>query len=889
MESEYEERHKYDLLLPQSDAIVSSISTISQSSAIIANRFKRFEDVETEVDDISLMPEVDRYLKLIPILGNGLMRKIFVKGAFFLSRDDNLQFNYLQLESATLVTCLAIKPLVQSDPNYCFSTDTSKPQLAMFSTKTSYDSVKGSSVNPNVSACTPSKFWLLQRHGTRIANANQISKFPNIPPIQAKAISNHDNGKGTLCPEDLELIRKWKLDTNITENIAEYLTLAGWIELENIASRYQFAFPTLLPSTYDRSKYLFQHTDTQRTQASFRAFADGLFGYNGYLNVVTEPIPARDLLLRPYDFCDPWLKNSGLETEMAAFEKGAEYDIVISNVNKKLGGTSASKSNVRSMWQLCRFEQAADLSKPAPWCSVFSVDDVKVLEYGEDLGYYYEAGYGFNMNKNVLCEAMQNLLNFLKNDKNEAPARILVSHSTSMQLLLVALGLYEDETPLTRSNFAEQQSRKWRTSQQTAFASNLAVVRYDCQGGDHDVLFLYNEHPLQIPGCQPNGLCKLSYILKKYNRFLSCRKDIYGSCNISKEPASVTVVMQRRRQSKVSYEIINVQISCRFEFVMESIPVIDLDFFTKSEITESVLSDVATKRIAEEIRFALHEVGFMYLINHRVSPDVIDNAFTVSKSFFDLDLETKAKYKKIPVVTNHGWIQAGQELLHPKSVFELREGFDFVDATKVIKECPHFTVDMAKFKTACEQFARKVLLLLSFAFQIDDVNFFLNNCTHLDDSSVANECDMRAIYYPPIPQNHDIPEGTVRCASHTDYELMTFLFQDNVGGLEVRRTDGSWLPATPIPGSILVNTGDLLERWTSGYFPATKHRVVIPLTEIKQRIPRYSFAYFFAPDNDAVVSPIIGSSISQSVNGRNDEPITAFEHIMNRVKEAYKY
>ena len=146
--------------------------------------------------------------------------------------------------------------------------------------------------------CTPKKFWMLQRHGTRLPNDNQISKFPNILPIQAKAINAHENGKGTLCPQDFELIREWKLDPNLTESIGEYLTLAGWIELENIASRYQNAFPTLLPSTYDRSAYLFQHSDTQRTQASFRAFADGLFGYNGYKNVVPEPIPERDLLLK---------------------------------------------------------------------------------------------------------------------------------------------------------------------------------------------------------------------------------------------------------------------------------------------------------------------------------------------------------------------------------------------------------------------------------------------------------------------------------------------------------------------------------------------------------------------------------------------------------------
>lgn len=92
---------------------------------------------------------------------------------------------------------------------------------------------------------------------------------------------------------------------------------------------------------------------------------------------------------------------------------------------------------------------------------------------------------------------------------------------------------------------------------------------------------------------------------------------------------------------------------------------------------------------------------------------------------------------------------------------------------------------MSQFKKSCEQFARKILLLLGMSLEVEDVNFFLKTCTHLDDPNVGNECDMRAIYYPPIPKIHDIPEGTVRCASHTDYELMTLLFQDNVGGLEV--------------------------------------------------------------------------------------------------------
>lgn len=66
--------------------------------------------------------------------------------------------------------------------------------------------------------------------------------------------------------------------------------------------------------------------------------------------------------------------------------------------------------------------------------------------------------------------------------------------------------------------------------------------------------------------------------------------------------------------------------SCSFNKItkMDSIPVIDLDFFTNCEsITDNVLNDAKTKQIAEQIRIALHEVGFMYLINHRVSPVVV--------------------------------------------------------------------------------------------------------------------------------------------------------------------------------------------------------------------------------------------------------------------------
>lgn len=68
--------------------------------------------------------------------------------------------------------------------------------------------------------------------------------------------------------------------------------------MQNLAQRYQNLFPTLLPRIYNRTQYVFRHTSRQRSQGSIRAFADGLFGPNGFQSVVFEPIPEQDSFLR---------------------------------------------------------------------------------------------------------------------------------------------------------------------------------------------------------------------------------------------------------------------------------------------------------------------------------------------------------------------------------------------------------------------------------------------------------------------------------------------------------------------------------------------------------------------------------------------------------------
>lgn len=109
---------------------------------------------------------------------------------------------------------------------------------------------------------------------------------------------NHEEGTSSICLQDIENIRNWQLNTNLTAETESLLTVAGWDIMLGIAHRYQSAFPRLLPLVYNVNSFRFRHTDRQRSRGSIQAFADGLFGSNAFERVVFDEVPQRDTLLR---------------------------------------------------------------------------------------------------------------------------------------------------------------------------------------------------------------------------------------------------------------------------------------------------------------------------------------------------------------------------------------------------------------------------------------------------------------------------------------------------------------------------------------------------------------------------------------------------------------
>ncbi len=132
---------------------------------------------------------------------------------------------------------------------------------------------------------------------------------------------------------------------------------------------------------------------------------------------------------------------------------------------------------------------------------------------------------------------------------------------------------------------------------------------------------------------------------------------------------------------------------------------------------------------------------------------------------------------------------------------------------------------------------------------------------YFDEPFEGGNSTFRLIAYPPWPEvarQHDLtlrpvasPDGVRRYdigGEHVDSGFVTLLQQDTVGGLQARLGDG-FVDVPPIEGSLVVNFGKLLERWTGGRIRATEHRV------LGNDRARHSIPFFYEPRVDATIAP----------------------------------
>jgi isopenicillin N synthase-like dioxygenase len=309
---------------------------------------------------------------------------------------------------------------------------------------------------------------------------------------------------------------------------------------------------------------------------------------------------------------------------------------------------------------------------------------------------------------------------------------------------------------------------------------------------------------------------------------------------------------------------------------VSSLPILDIAGFLDDADSD------AGRRFVDELIATEHDVGFCYLVGHGIDPALEARVMELAATFFALPEPDRLEIVNTNTPHFRGYTRLGQE--HTNGTSDWRDQIDIgperaapdlgPDAPAWLRlrgpnQWPSAVPEMQAVVTAwmndMAQVGRAVLSALALGLGLPAGHF---EPVVTPDPEVL----VKIIRYPAQDVVADTGQGV---GLHHDSGLLSFIMQDDVGGLQVQTGDGL-VDATPMPGAYVLNLGEMLQVATNGYLRATKHRVVSPPPG-RQRI---SVAYFFNPCMESRLDPIelqpaLAAEAPGGQNPNPDDPIFA--------------
>ena len=314
------------------------------------------------------------------------------------------------------------------------------------------------------------------------------------------------------------------------------------------------------------------------------------------------------------------------------------------------------------------------------------------------------------------------------------------------------------------------------------------------------------------------------------------------------------------------------------------IPVIDLaDALTSG--------GKASQAVARQLRSAGMATGFFYIKNHGIPATLVAKQFQLTQQLMDLPLATRQALSVKHSKTMRGFEELGEQRLDAAARPDLKEsfycglayapdhpyvlaGYQTYGGNQWPEELPHAAEQ-------CEVYSQALLSLCNRLMQLLALSLVLPE-TYFDASNQNPMVTLRMVRYPAHPLDAD--ERTFGAGAHTDWGAFTLLAQDDHGGLEVALPDGSWLSAPPIPGTFIVNLGDMVPRWTNNHYRSSLHRV---RNLHSKGAVRYSIPFFYEPDYlapiEMVPSPLTAGETPLY------PPCTIGEHLKEMYRRSYNF
>jgi isopenicillin N synthase-like dioxygenase len=306
--------------------------------------------------------------------------------------------------------------------------------------------------------------------------------------------------------------------------------------------------------------------------------------------------------------------------------------------------------------------------------------------------------------------------------------------------------------------------------------------------------------------------------------------------------------------------------------------------------------DLSGGDAASQIHKACREIGFFYVKNHGVPQALIDAQFDCARRFYALPTEKKLAIHMKKSAATAGYEPIGGQILDsqdasaPKAPPDLKESFycamelpdDHPWATKKIRGFGHnqwpeglpgFREQTLAYQAAMRDLGNRVLAELALSLELPR-DYFV---AFYDMPGTT----LRLLRYPPHPQA--ALANQLGAGAHTDWGGVTLLAQDELGGLEVRNVNDEWIQATPVPGTFVVNLGDLMQRWTNGLYRSNMHRV----KNNSASRDRYSIAFFYSPRPDSRIECL--PTCTDPEHPPKFAPCTAAEHTYEMFRRSYGY
>ena len=290
---------------------------------------------------------------------------------------------------------------------------------------------------------------------------------------------------------------------------------------------------------------------------------------------------------------------------------------------------------------------------------------------------------------------------------------------------------------------------------------------------------------------------------------------------------------------------------------MKDLPLIDISALNSEGF-------VHQEKVINDIGRAFHEIGFIVIEGHGISNSIISTLRQQVINYFQLPLEQKQKHR-VEQTNYRGYIPLGfftpnaSTANSHASEYDQYEGYklhteihpndpicdkcDLYGPNKWPSQLPELKNAVLDYWRQCDTLTAKLLQAIALYLDLDRQQF-----KRAFEKPLSN---MTLLHYPPRTAGND-PFGI---HPHKDTDVLTILAPDPVGGLFVRcKESDEWIAAQTRKDTLIVNVGDMLERWSGGHFVSTPHKV-----ENSSGKQRYSFPYFAVPNFAQEIKPLVSS------------------------------